>query len=229
MLREYHEPKDFASFVYLSQVQQAEIIKIGAEHLRRQRPRTMGSLYWQLNDCWPVASWASVVSDKLQPLSATIHMRLLDFSGTVLLEQTKDVQIPAQSNAIYFSVDKSALAAKGDLRKSFLVFDLEMSGKRVSRNLIFFDRTQNLELPVLPKIETNVSKTGDAYIITLQSAKLARSVYLAFGDLDVQASDNYFDLLPGETATITLKSPATLDQIKGGLKVTSLTDAFASN
>jgi len=60
MLREYREPKDFASFVYLSQVQQAEIIKIGAEHLRRQRPRTMGSLYWQLNDCWPVASWASI-------------------------------------------------------------------------------------------------------------------------------------------------------------------------
>jgi len=264
MLREYHEPKDFASFVYLSQVQQAEIIKIGAEHLRRQRPRTMGSLYWQLNDCWPVASWASidyygrwkalhyyarrfyddvlispflhedevdvyVVSDKLQPLSGTVHMRLLDFSGTVLLEQTKDVQIPAQSNAIYFSVDKSALAAKGDLRKNFLVFDLEMGGKQVSRNLIFFDRMQNLELPVRPKIETSVSKSGDAYTITLQSAKLARSVYLSFSDLDVQASDNYFDLLPGETATITLKSAATLDQIKSGLKVTSLTDAFASN
>ena len=60
MLREYNQPKDFDSFVYLSQVQQAEIIKIGAEHLRRQRPRTMGSLYWQLNDCWPVASWASI-------------------------------------------------------------------------------------------------------------------------------------------------------------------------
>ncbi len=50
MLREYREPKDFASFVYLSQVQQAEVIKLGAEHLRRNRPRTMGSLYWQLND-----------------------------------------------------------------------------------------------------------------------------------------------------------------------------------
>ncbi len=60
MLREYREPKDFASFVYLSQVQQAEVIKLGAEHLRRNRPRTMGSLYWQLNDCWPVASWASI-------------------------------------------------------------------------------------------------------------------------------------------------------------------------
>ena len=60
MLREFHEPKDFESFVYVSQVLQAEAIKVGAEHLRRQKPRTMGSLYWQLNDCWPVASWSSI-------------------------------------------------------------------------------------------------------------------------------------------------------------------------
>src|SRR5262249_3679304 len=52
--------KDFESFLYVSQVMQAEAIKVGAEHLRRQRPRTMGSLYWQLNDCWPVASWSSI-------------------------------------------------------------------------------------------------------------------------------------------------------------------------
>src|SRR5260370_31933675 len=60
MLREYREPRDFESFLYVSQVLQAEAIKVGAEHLRRQRPRTMGSLYWQLNDCWPVASWSSI-------------------------------------------------------------------------------------------------------------------------------------------------------------------------
>jgi len=60
VLREFREPKDFESFLYVSQVMQAEAIKVGAEHLRRQRPRTMGSLYWQLNDCWPVASWSSI-------------------------------------------------------------------------------------------------------------------------------------------------------------------------
>ena len=264
MLREYREPKDFASFVYLSQVQQAEIIKIGAEHLRRQRPRTMGSLYWQLNDCWPVASWASidyygrwkalhyyarrfyddvlispflhddkvdvyVVSDKLQPLSGTIHTRLLDFSGSVLLDQTKDIQIPAQSNAIYLSVDKAAVLAKGDLRKSFLVFDLEVAGKRVSRNLIFFEVTHDLELPVAPKIETTLSKTGDDYTVTLQSSKLARNVYLSFGDLNVEAADNYFDLLPAEPVTIRLKSSATPEQLKAALTTMSLTEAFSSN
>ena len=60
-LRQYYqEPKDFASFLYVSQVLQAEGIKVGAEHWRRSRPETMGSLFWQLNDCWPVASWSSI-------------------------------------------------------------------------------------------------------------------------------------------------------------------------
>jgi beta-mannosidase len=60
MLREYPEPKDFESFLYVSQVLQAEGIKVGAEHLRRIMPHNMGSLYWQIDDCWPVASWSSI-------------------------------------------------------------------------------------------------------------------------------------------------------------------------
>src|SRR5260370_6203032 len=147
MQREYRDAKAFASFVSLSQVQQAEVIKLGAEHLRRNRPRTMGSLYWQLNDCWPVASWASidyfgrwkalqyyarrfyddvlispyahdgkldifVVSDKLQPFSGKVHARLLEFSGNVLFEKTKDVQIPAASSAIYLTLDEKEMFAR---------------------------------------------------------------------------------------------------------------------
>ncbi len=60
MLREYAQPRDFESFLYVSQVLQAEGIRIGAEHLRRLMPHNMGSLYWQINDCWPVASWSSI-------------------------------------------------------------------------------------------------------------------------------------------------------------------------
>src|SRR5256885_7171293 len=60
MLREYPEPKDFEAFLYVSQVLQAEGIKIGAEHLRRIMPHNMGSLFWQIDDCWPVASWSSI-------------------------------------------------------------------------------------------------------------------------------------------------------------------------
>ncbi|WP_255595194.1 glycoside hydrolase family 2 protein [Lysobacter sp. BMK333-48F3] len=57
---EYGEPRDFADFVYLSQQVQAEGIELAALHHRASRPRTMGSLYWQLNDVWPGASWASL-------------------------------------------------------------------------------------------------------------------------------------------------------------------------
>ena len=60
MLRDFPQPRDFAAFLYVSQVLQAEGIKIGAEHLRRIMPHNMGSLYWQVNDCWPVASWSSI-------------------------------------------------------------------------------------------------------------------------------------------------------------------------
>ena len=60
MLREYPQPKDFESFLYVSQVLQADGIRTGAEHLRRIMPHNMGSLYWQIDDCWPVASWSSI-------------------------------------------------------------------------------------------------------------------------------------------------------------------------
>jgi beta-mannosidase len=58
--RLYRFPKDYASLAYLSQLNQAYCMKIGVEHFRRSMPRTMGALYWQLNDCWPVASWSSL-------------------------------------------------------------------------------------------------------------------------------------------------------------------------
>ncbi len=60
MLDTFRLPKDFESLVYLSLVLQAEGIRYGVEHWRRHTNRVSGTLYWQLNDCWPVASWASL-------------------------------------------------------------------------------------------------------------------------------------------------------------------------
>lgn len=56
----FRYPKDFESLLDVSQLIQAEGIKYGVEHWRRNRGRCMGAIYWQLNDCWPVASWASI-------------------------------------------------------------------------------------------------------------------------------------------------------------------------
>ena len=60
MTETFRMPKDFPPLVYLSLVLQAEGIRYGVEHWRRNMHRVSGTLYWQLNDCWPVASWSSL-------------------------------------------------------------------------------------------------------------------------------------------------------------------------
>jgi beta-mannosidase len=62
MLSWYRLPVGFENMLWLSQIQQGLAIKYAVEHWRRHMPRCMGALYWQLNDCWPVASWASIDS-----------------------------------------------------------------------------------------------------------------------------------------------------------------------
>lgn len=60
MERDYFIPENFADFIYVSQLLQAEGIARGIEAHRRAKPYCMGSLYWQLNDCWPVVSWSGI-------------------------------------------------------------------------------------------------------------------------------------------------------------------------
>lgn len=59
LLNEYRKPKDFPNFLYMGQLLQGDAIKTAIEAHRRDMPYCMGSLYWQHNDCWPVASWSS--------------------------------------------------------------------------------------------------------------------------------------------------------------------------
>ncbi len=58
--RDYGKPVDFPALVYLSQVEQADAMKVGVEDFRRLRPRTMGALYWELQDGWPDIYSASI-------------------------------------------------------------------------------------------------------------------------------------------------------------------------
>ena len=60
MLRHYNKPKSFKGYLYVSQILHAYGMSIGMESHRRNKGYSMGSLYWQLNDCWPVASWSSI-------------------------------------------------------------------------------------------------------------------------------------------------------------------------
>lgn len=60
MARDYHLPTDFEDFIYVSQLLQAEGMKTAIEAHRRNQPYCMGTLFWQLNDCWPVTSWSTI-------------------------------------------------------------------------------------------------------------------------------------------------------------------------
>lgn len=59
LLSEYRKPKDFQNFLYMGQLLQGDAIKTAMEAHRRDMPYCMGTLFWQHNDCWPVASWSS--------------------------------------------------------------------------------------------------------------------------------------------------------------------------
>jgi len=265
MLRDYPEPKDFPSFLYASQVLQAEGIKIGAEHFRRSRPETMGSIFWQLNDCWPVASWSSIdyygrwkalqyyarrfyapilvsphveegavkvyiVSDKTEAKPATLRVRLMNFDGKVLLDQSENVSVAPLTSKVYLDwpLKKLTDAGAADTSRVFVVADISSNGTELSRNLTYLVPVKGVHLkPAQLKVET--AGANGSYKIRITSPVLARSVYLSFGNLDLKVSDNYFDLLPGETIEITASGAASLDALKAQLKVISLTDAFAGD
>lgn len=262
LLRDYAEPKDFESFLYVSQVLQAEGVKIGAEHMRRSRPRIMGSLIWQLNDCWPVASWSSidyygrwkalqyyarrfyspvlvsplvqdgkvdvyVVSDYLQPTDGVLRIRFMTMNGEIVKEEKKQITVPALSSASYLGVlFQSVLQPQTDLSKLVLVTDFTVNGKVVSSNVNYLVPTKQVHLEPAA-IQSSLHRSEKGYTLTLSSPVLARDVYITFGNLHAQLSDNFFDLIPGEPMTITVTSDEELEGLRREMKIVSLVDAFS--
>lgn len=265
MDREFPRPKDFSSFVYVSQVLQAQGIKIGAEHLRRNRPHVMGSLYWQLNDCWPVASWSSVdyygrwkalqyyarrfyqdvlvsphlrdgnvevavVSDRTQPLRGTVRLQLMDFSGKVLSQQDVPIDIQPLSATQVWSSPQSSYLNGLDPASVFLHAELLVPGENqdrpISTDNLYFLPYKDLKLPVA-SIQTRWTMLNGKPALQLTSSTLARDVDIDTGSLDAQPSDNFFDLLPGQTVTISFQTSVSASQLRQDIRVISLTDAFA--
>jgi beta-mannosidase len=106
------------------------------------------------------------------------------------------------------------------------VTDLVVDGKTLSSNLLYFAPAKLVQLPA-PRIATELAADSTLYRLRLTSKALARSVYVSFGDAEVQLSDNYFDLIPGQTVEITVQSKLSVERLKQTLKVVSLVDAFA--
>jgi beta-mannosidase len=255
---EYKDPADFATFDYLAQLVQGESLKIYAEAMRRRRPFSMGFLYWQLNDSWPVISWATmdyygrpkasmymakhfyapvlvspheedgkvnvyVVSDLTADKNATLDVRMMDFEGKVLWTKKIETRVKALSSSIALSITDDELSKIGyDPEKTFISAKLtDGNGDVLSSNELYFKRPKDLKY-TKATIKTDLSKQGDHYVLKLSSSALAPRVGITFGDDEVSLSDNYIDVLPNEPVSISIKSPATLEQLKKTLKIESL-------
>jgi beta-mannosidase len=253
---DYGEPKDFADFVYLSQVMQAEGIELAALHHRASRPRTMGSLYWQLNDVWPGASWSSIdyygrwkplhfyarrffaplavaalrkdgrttltlVSDRTASIDAEWRLRVVGFAGKVLRDERKAVTLaPLAATNVATWADADLLAGS-DPQSTAAVFELIVDGVSVSRRVVYFNAAKTLKLPV-PDLSVDLVRDPDGLRLDLHSQRLARAVWIDFGELDGELSDNAITLLPGESVSLRLKSTAAIDDLRHNLHLRSL-------
>ncbi|SHM06205.1 beta-mannosidase [Chryseobacterium polytrichastri] len=88
MKRDYNFPTDFVKYNYVSQLLQARGMQIAIESHRRAKPYNMGTLYWQLNDCWPVVSWSSI--DYLGNWKALHYQIKRSFENQIILTEEKD-------------------------------------------------------------------------------------------------------------------------------------------
>lgn len=243
MERDFIVPEKFEDFVYVGLVLQGQGMRYCFEAHRRNRPFCMGTLYWQLNDSWPVVSWSGIdyygnwkalhyqvgrafapllinsvqekenlniylISDKLESLSGlTLEMQLTDFNGKKLAKQTVPTEASANSSAKIFSRALNDWADAAQRKNCFLLTTLkDKSGHEIARDVHYFTPTKELELP-----QTNITykvKTLDGQCeITLKSSKLAKDVFIQIPFQGARFSDNFFDLLPGESRKVTITSP----------------------
>jgi len=261
--KNYGEPKDFASFVYLSQVMQAEGIELAATHLRSQRPRAMGSLYWQLNDVWPGASWSSVdyfgrwkalqfharrfyadvavaalrrgdktnlsvVSDKTTPLDAEVRLRVIDFDGRVLRRETLPVTVAALAATQVLQRSDAEFLQGADPTRTALEIELHAGATVLSRSLVYFAPARSLQWAdpgLKAELMEDPSHEHGHYILSMKTSHLARAIWIDFGALDIELDDNSFDLAPGASVSVGLRSDASLDALRSKLSLRSIYDA----
>jgi beta-mannosidase len=153
--RRYRFPRDQDSLIYLSQLNQVYCIQTGVAHYRRLMPRCMGSLYWQLNDCWPVASWSSI---EFTGRWRALHHAARRFYGpTVVSAHVPGDEIFGINNYRKSTVrlvhlhatHDGPVAAKGVLRWDLMHLDgrvLQSGRRRVALKPMSSTRQQTLDL-----------------------------------------------------------------------------------
>ncbi|GGD70755.1 beta-mannosidase [Lacimicrobium alkaliphilum] len=265
MEQEYKDPKDFDSLLYLSQVQQAQGLKLAFEAHRAARPFCMGTLYWQLNDTWPAASWSGIdyygqykalhyqarrnfapylltiteqqqqltitlVSDLLASEPAQLRVQLLDFDGHCHWQEQQVLDTPANTSKTLMELSRGELLGEHTAENRVLHVQLQRpGGELLATNLYYF-------VPFHRQALRQASANLDVVIreeqleVWLNCDHLLRQCYLSVDGVAANFSDNFFDLLPGQPASVSLalpgKSPAEIKELAEKVRCISLADSY---
>ncbi len=249
---EYWVPEDFAEFLYMSHVLQGDAVRTAIEAHRRDKPYCWGSLFWQHNDCWPVASWASrdwygcwkaqhyfakrafddllvspridaerlalhLVSDRRSKVRGTLTVEVLDFEGTRIARHRLAATIPANGTCVAFERSWKELL-RGARREEAVLHATFDDGTRTYEAVRLLAAPKEVTLPAA-KIAREVRPVAGGYEVTLSSESFARAVWLTIDGTDHRFSDNYFDLLPGERRTVSVRTPLPQAEFERQLRV----------
>lgn len=243
--RDYKIPTDFVQYNYLSQLLQARGMQIAIEAHRRAKPYNMGTLYWQLNDCWPVVSWSSIdylgnwkafhyqVKRSFEPVLVSIAETDKSYDVYLISDLLKELKADINFQLIDFKGKVLWKANQSDnikadvskkirsINKSELAqFDLSKAVLKISAEKdTTFEKLFFFNKPKdvkLSKPEITIRKISSTEI-EVSTDILAKDVYLIG---DTHFSDNFFDLLPGTSKRITLSKPL------GKIEVMSLWDVM---
>lgn len=253
MEEDYIIPEDFETFLYVSQLLQAEAIKMAIESHRADRPYCMGTLYWQLNDCWPVASWSGIdyygrwkamhyfvkkayqntivasfqdgnevevwaITDELERQEARVDFQVLDFDGQLLNEESMALVLDPASSKMIKKFPLDLIEGLGNKNQMFLLTKIYVDDQLTDEDIHYFVKPKDLQTGNHePAIEV-VSK-GNTMEIKFSSDHLVKNIFLSTGLSNDHFSDNYFDLLPGETKYVTIPGKYTADDFFNSLKV----------
>ena len=206
MKQEYWEQTDFEKFLYMGQVLQGDAIKLAVEAHRRDMPFCQGSLFWQHNDCWPAASWAS--RDYYGRWKAQHYFALKYFDKYLLSAYNRDGRL-----RVYAISD-----SQSDSKADFEVKIMTMTGEVVKQY------NKRVTVPA----NTSTALYDEATEVVLSGRKAEDLIIvssLLVGD-KLYTNNNYFvkqGALNFPTATI----KAEVAKCEGGVEVTLSTDNFA--
>ena len=227
---------DFQSMVIASQMIQALAIKTAVEIHRMSMPFCMGTLYWQLNDCWPAISWSSVdyygnwkalhyhakrffkpiiivisekkgrvlfnvVNDQHQQVESNIDIQISTFKGSMLMRKSINYLVPNFSSNEVFSFEKNEYL-NGQKNSNIFINAKIIKDKNVmSSNNYFFVNPIDFNLP-FPKLKHKVQTLNKIISIEINASTFIYQLYIECDNSEGVFSDNYFDLLAGDTVTI---------------------------